>query len=142
MDDGKVDFLDFFTSMFAVIFGAFGVGQINADAKDAGEGDRAAAKIFSLIGACAVHIDLSPRAPSLTSFGGGGDAGGRGRGGSFKLMYQIIFPVCFAFKVVVRFLSLGADCLFCCHPMIHFFSQFLFPMSIFLGYFVVGFSPF
>ncbi|CAM9424622.1 unnamed protein product [Ascophyllum nodosum] len=48
VDDGTLDFLDFFTAMFAVIFGAFGVGQISADTKDAGEGEQAAAKIFLL----------------------------------------------------------------------------------------------
>lgn len=50
VDDGTVEYLDFFTAMFAVIFGAFGVGQISADAKDAGEGDKAAARIFLLTG--------------------------------------------------------------------------------------------
>ncbi len=28
VDDGTINFLDFFTAMFAVIFGAFGVGQV------------------------------------------------------------------------------------------------------------------
>lgn len=28
VDDGKVEYRDFFTAMFAVIFGAFGVGQV------------------------------------------------------------------------------------------------------------------
>ena len=51
VDDGTLDFLDFFTAMFAVIFGAFGVGQISADTGDAGEGEQAAAKIFLLNGA-------------------------------------------------------------------------------------------
>ncbi|CAM9382357.1 unnamed protein product, partial [Hapterophycus canaliculatus] len=48
VDDGRVEYSDFFTAMFAVIFGAFGVGQITGDAKDAGEGQQAAAKIFLL----------------------------------------------------------------------------------------------
>ncbi|CAM9424479.1 unnamed protein product [Ascophyllum nodosum] len=48
VDDGTLDFLDFFTAMFAVILGALGVGQISADTKDAGEGEQAAAKIFLL----------------------------------------------------------------------------------------------
>ena len=51
VDDGTLDFLDFFTAMFAVILGALGVGQISADTKDAGEGEQAAAKIFLLTGA-------------------------------------------------------------------------------------------
>ncbi|CAN0287525.1 unnamed protein product [Ectocarpus sp. 6 AP-2014] len=48
VDDGTVEYKNFFTAMFAVIFGAFGVGQISSDAKDAGEGEQAAAKIFRL----------------------------------------------------------------------------------------------
>eukprot|EP00904_Undaria_pinnatifida_P011955 jgi/Undpi1/7890/HiC_scaffold_24.g10362.m1 len=48
VDDGSVEYEDFFTAMFAVIFGAFGVGQISGDAKDVGEGEQAAAKIFRL----------------------------------------------------------------------------------------------
>ncbi|CBJ28571.1 conserved unknown protein [Ectocarpus siliculosus] len=48
VDDGTIEYKNFFTAMFAVIFGAFGVGQISSDAKDAGEGEQAAAKIFRL----------------------------------------------------------------------------------------------
>ncbi|CAM9323468.1 unnamed protein product [Pylaiella littoralis] len=48
VDKGQVEYGNFFTAMFAVIFGAFGVGQISGDAKDAGEGQQAAAKIFRL----------------------------------------------------------------------------------------------
>lgn len=48
VDDGTVEYDNFFTAMFAVIFGAFGVGQISGDAKDVGEGEQAAARIFRL----------------------------------------------------------------------------------------------
>ncbi|CAN0191378.1 unnamed protein product, partial [Ectocarpus fasciculatus] len=47
-DDDTIEYKNFFTAMFAVIFGAVGVGQISSDAKDAGEGEQAAAKIFRL----------------------------------------------------------------------------------------------
>lgn len=30
VDDGDVSFSDFFTAMFAVIFGAFGIGQVGS----------------------------------------------------------------------------------------------------------------
>ncbi|CAB1103549.1 unnamed protein product [Ectocarpus sp. CCAP 1310/34] len=48
VDNGQVEYGDFFTAMFAVIFGAFGVGQISGDFKDAGKGQQAASKIFRL----------------------------------------------------------------------------------------------
>ncbi|CAM9323517.1 unnamed protein product [Pylaiella littoralis] len=48
VDDGTLEYDRFFTAMFAVIFGAFGVGQISSDTKDASEGEQAAAKIFRL----------------------------------------------------------------------------------------------
>eukprot|EP00752_Nemacystus_decipiens_P011582 g10286.t1 len=48
VDNGQVEYANFFTAMFAVMFGGFGVGQITGDTKDAGVGQQAAAKIFRL----------------------------------------------------------------------------------------------
>lgn len=41
VDDGSVSYSDFFTAMFAVIFGAFGIGQVSqpASSQGGGEGD-------------------------------------------------------------------------------------------------------
>lgn len=50
MENGTLGYLDFFTAMLAVVFGALGVGKINTDAADIGESDMAAAKIFRLAG--------------------------------------------------------------------------------------------
>ncbi|CAM9148636.1 unnamed protein product [Choristocarpus tenellus] len=49
VDDGTVEYRNFFTAMFAVMFGAFGVGQINMDVGEQGEGIQAAARIFALV---------------------------------------------------------------------------------------------
>ncbi|KAG5181118.1 ATP-binding cassette, sub-family B, member 1A [Tribonema minus] len=48
VDDGTVTFLAFFMGMFAVIMGAFGIGQVNADMDAQKKGQQAAARIFAL----------------------------------------------------------------------------------------------
>ncbi|CAM9485577.1 unnamed protein product [Ectocarpus sp. 12 AP-2014] len=48
VDDGTLEYDAFFTAIFAVIFGAFGAGQVGSDATDASEGEQAAAKFFRL----------------------------------------------------------------------------------------------
>jgi ATP-binding cassette subfamily B (MDR/TAP) protein 1 len=48
VSDGTVSFLHFFMSMFCVILGAFGVGQVNADMGAQKAGQQAAARVFRL----------------------------------------------------------------------------------------------
>jgi hypothetical protein len=45
---GKVSFLNFYMAMFAVILGATGVGQVNADMGAQKAGQQAAARVFAL----------------------------------------------------------------------------------------------
>jgi ATP-binding cassette, subfamily B (MDR/TAP), member 1 len=45
---GKVSFLNFYMAMFAVILGAIGVGQANADMGAQKAGQQAAARVFAL----------------------------------------------------------------------------------------------
>ncbi|KAG5184898.1 ATP-binding cassette, sub-family B, member 1A [Tribonema minus] len=57
VDRGTVTFLAFFMSMFAVILGAFGIGQVNADMGAQKAGQQAAARVFAL---CDTNFKIDP----------------------------------------------------------------------------------
>ncbi|CAM9485529.1 unnamed protein product [Discosporangium mesarthrocarpum] len=60
VDDGTVEYSNFFTAMFAVMFGSFGVGQINMEVGEQAAGAQAAARIFSLTDEPLTVDPLSP----------------------------------------------------------------------------------